>query len=107
MSVKNNNTELAELGLAALKFVDDPEIGLNVVDLGLIYEIVFNEAEKKVLCTMTLTTEFCPMGDSIMANVKEALRMSLPGIEPEVQLTFDPPWNHSMISEAGLEFLGG
>lgn len=36
---------------------------------------------------MTLTTEFCPMGDSIMANVKEALRMSLPGIEPEVQLT--------------------
>ncbi|MBX2983444.1 MAG: metal-sulfur cluster assembly factor [Flavobacteriales bacterium] len=107
MSESRNDQEREEKALEALKFVDDPEIGLNVVDLGLIYEIVFNEAEKKVLCTMTLTTEFCPMGDSIMANVKEALRMSLPGIEPEVQLTFDPPWNHSMISEAGLEFLGG
>ena len=107
MSVKNNNTELAELGLAALKFVDDPEIGLNVVDLGLIYELAFNDEEKKVLCTMTLTTEFCPMGESIVANVTQALRMSIHGFAPTVQLTFVPHWDHSKISAAGNEFLGG
>ena len=107
MSVKSNKPELAELAVEALKFVDDPEIGLNVVDLGLVYELAFNEEEKKVLCTMTLTTEFCPMGESIVANVTEALRMSLHGYAPEVRLTFEPHWNHSMISAAGNEFLSG
>jgi metal-sulfur cluster biosynthetic enzyme len=107
MSVKNNNPELAKLGIEALKLVDDPEIGLNVVDLGLIYELAFNEEEKKVLCTMTLTTEFCPMGESIVASVTEALRVSIHGYVPEVQLTFEPHWNHAMITVAGNEFLGG
>lgn len=107
MSVAHNDEEKAEKALEALRFVDDPEIGLNVVDLGLIYKLDFNEEQRSVLCTMTLTTEFCPMGESIVANVTEALRMSLPGLAPEVQLTFDPPWSQDMITEAGRAFLGG
>ena len=91
---------------AALYDVYDPEIGLNVVDLGLIYQIDFDEAEKKVVCTMTLTTQFCPMGASIKTSVENALAQTFPGYEINVSLTFDPPWNYSLISEAGRAFLG-
>ncbi len=106
MNVKNNNEEKAEEALGSLRFVDDPEVGLNIVDLGLVYELDFS-GEKKVTCIMTLTTEFCPMGESIQANTTEALKMTFPGEAVEVKLTFDPPWSQEMISEAGREFLGG
>ncbi len=105
MRIRTNHEKNAELGIAALKFVDDPEIGLNVVDLGLIYELAFPEGEVKVVCTMTLTTEFCPMGESIMANVTAALKMALPGYSVQVELIFTPPWSHELISEEGREFL--
>ena len=107
MNIKTNNNEKCETGLEALRFVDDPEIGLNIVDLGLVYELEFGENDaRKVTCTMTFTTEFCPMGESIMANVSESLKMNVPGYTPEVTVTFEPPWSQDMISDAGREFLG-
>jgi metal-sulfur cluster biosynthetic enzyme len=102
--ITNNNIKCTE-ALAALQNVMDPEIGLNIVDLGLICQIDFDEAEKKIYCAMTLTTQFCPMGVSITNAAKENLKLSFPGYEPTIELTFDPPWNHEMISEAGQEFL--
>ncbi|MCB0773011.1 MAG: metal-sulfur cluster assembly factor [Flavobacteriales bacterium] len=93
--------------LDALRFVDDPEVGLNVVDLGLIYEIDIDPESGKVTCLMTFTTEFCPMGESIQSNVTEALKMTFPGAEVQVNITFDPPWRQDMISEAGRMYLGG
>lgn len=105
MSVITNNNIKSTVALAALQIVMDPEIGLNVVDLGLIYQLDFDGVEKKIYCAMTLTTQFCPMGESITNGVKEALKASFPDYNIEIQLTFDPPWSHEMISEEGREFL--
>ena len=69
MNIITNDKEKSAQAIDGLKNVIDPEIGLNVVDLGLIYQIDFDEAEKKVYCTMTLTTQFCPMGESISTGV--------------------------------------
>ena len=105
MNIISNNQLKSTVALAALQNVMDPEIGLNIVDLGLIYQIDFDETEMKLFCTMTLTTQFCPMGESITGAAKESLQISFPGYEPIIELTFDPPWNHQMISEEGQEFL--
>lgn len=105
MNVISNNKLKSTVALAALQNVMDPEIGLNIVDLGLVYQIDFNEAKKTIYCTMTLTTQFCPMGESITNAARENLKLNFPDYEPTIELTFDPPWNHEMISEAGQEFL--
>lgn len=105
MNVITNHTIKCTIALAALQDVVDPELRLNVVDLGLIYQLDFDEEEMKIYCEMTLTTRFCPMGESITDAVRESLKSVFPGYEPIISLTFDPPWNHSLISETGLEFL--
>lgn len=105
MNVITNNNIKCTIALASLQHVMDPEIGLNVVDLGLIYQLDFDEAGRKIYTSMTLTTQFCPMGESITDGVKQALQATFPGDGVEVRLTFDPPWNHAMISEEGQKFL--
>lgn len=100
-----NDEDKCNGALTALLEVIDPEIGLNIVDLGLIYQIDFDDEAKKIYCTMTLTTQFCPMGESITSGVNNALSQEFPEWQPEVKLTFDPPWNSSKISPEGLEFL--
>ena len=108
MNIETNNEEKCDIACEALRFVDDPEIGLNIVDLGLVYRLEFGENdERKVACTMTFTTEFCPMGESIQANTTEALKMSFPGYEVTVNITFEPHWSQEMITEAGRLFLNG
>lgn len=102
--ITNNNIKCT-VALAALQHVMDPEIGLNVVDLGLIYQIDFDEAEKLIYVSMTLTTQFCPMGASISAAVRQALEQAFPGDQVQVDVTFDPPWNNTRISEEGNLFL--
>lgn len=81
----------------------DPEIPINVVDLGLIYECVLNESpegERTVDIKMTLTAPGCGMGDILVADVKDKVEM-IPTIAfAQVELVFDPPWNQSMMSEA-------
>lgn len=105
MNVITNNNLQCTIALAALESVLDPEIGLNVVDLGLIYQLDFDDAEKTIFVTMTLTTQFCPMGESITVAVTRVLENAFTGNKVELQLTFDPPWSHERISEAGNEFL--
>lgn len=105
MNVITNNKLKCTIALASLQQVEDPEIGLNIVDLGLVYQIDFDEPGMKIFCTMTLTTQFCPMGESITNAVKENLRLSFPDYDADIKLTFDPPWDHTLISEAGQEFL--
>ncbi len=102
--ITNNNLQCT-VALAALQNVTDPEIGLNIVDLGLIYQLDFDEAGKKIYCSMTLTTQFCPMGESITHAAEETLKDSFPGYDIIVELTFDPPWNHERISAEGKMFL--
>jgi metal-sulfur cluster biosynthetic enzyme len=105
MNVITNNKVKCTVALAALQNVMDPEIGLNVVDLGLIYQIDFDEPGKKIYCSMTLTTQFCPMSESITGGVRNALQSIFIDDAIEVELTFDPPWNHELISEEGQLFL--
>jgi metal-sulfur cluster biosynthetic enzyme len=105
MNIITNDNEKNNRALDALKNVIDPEIGLNVVDLGLIYQIDFDEAEKKVYCSMTLTTRFCPMGESISMGVTNALKHAFPGYDIDVKVIFDPAWNSKMITDKGREIL--
>lgn len=92
-----------------LKTVFDPEIPVNVVDLGLIYECLLLHPEEgvtKALVKMTLTAPGCGMGPTIAADARGKI-LTLEGInEAEVELVWDPAWNQSMISEAGRMKLG-
>ena len=102
-------SELREPEQQALHYlceVMDPEIGLNIVDLGLIYGIAVDEEKKAIAVRMTLTTQFCPMGASIVGSVEETLKDYFPGHEVEVELVYEPRWNADMISEEGKAFLG-
>lgn len=105
MNVVTNNNIKCTVALAALEMVIDPEIGLNIVDLGLVYQLDFDEAEKKIYLTMTLTTQFCPIGESITAAAKRALEKAFEGETVTLNLTFDPPWSYERISEEGQKFL--
>lgn len=104
-NVITNNTIQCTIALAALQQVIDPEIGLNIVDLGLIGQIDFDEGGKQVFVSMTLTTQFCPMGDSIRDGAVRAMQQAFPAYRINVELVFDPPWNSERISEQGQEFL--
>ena len=92
-----------------LKTVFDPEIPVNVVDLGLIYECQLLHPEEgvtKAHVKMTLTAPGCGMGPTIAADARGKI-LTLEGIdEAEVELVWDPAWNQSMISEAGRMKLG-
>lgn len=106
VNVTTNDKEKCDYALEGLYNVYDPEIGLNVVDLGLIYQIDFDEAEKELYATMTLTTQFCPMGESITSDVTQSLGSAYPDWRINVDLTFDPPWDYTKISPEGNAFLG-
>ncbi len=106
MNIKTNNSEKRDYALQGLYHVYDPEIGLNIVDLGLVYELYFDEVDHKLVCIMTLTTQFCPMGDAITKDTYDSLSKSFPGWEVAVNLTFEPAWSFSMLSPKGREFLG-
>ena len=84
--------------------VFDPEIPVNIVDLGLIYTIEVSDAKVDIL--MSLTSEHCPAAVQIPSQIKDAVE-AMEGIEEaEVTVTFDPPWGPHLISEAGREVLG-
>ncbi len=105
INIITNNKEKSTLAIAALKLVMDPEIGLNVADLGLIYQIDFDETDFQLYCTHTLTTQFCPMGESIQNGVINALTETFPGYKVNVKVIFDPPWSANNISDKGRAFL--
>jgi metal-sulfur cluster biosynthetic enzyme len=106
-NVITNNEANCTVALSALHNVMDPEIGLNIVDLGLIYQVDFDEDEKTSFVSMTLTTQFCPMGDSIREGAVRAMQQAFPEYKINVDLVFDPPWSTGNVSEQGLKYLNG
>jgi metal-sulfur cluster biosynthetic enzyme len=91
--------------LEGLKNVYDPEIGINIVDLGLVYDADISDSSD-VLVTMTLTSLGCPLGPVIMQEVNNALK-DLPGIgETDVKLVWTPPWSPENMSEDAKDELG-
>src|SRR6185437_5956807 len=105
MNVTTNNDLRCTIALAALENVLDPEIGLNVVDLGLIYRIEFDEPASRITVTMTLSTPYCPVGETITAAVQRVLLDTFAGNAATIELTFQPPWSYDRISEAGKKYL--
>lgn len=91
--------------IMALRQVYDPEIPVNVYDLGLIYELKVDD-EHNVFITMTLTAPNCPMADYVMDQVREAVE-DVPGVvSVKVDLVFEPVWDKSRMSEEALVELG-
>lgn len=96
--------DLRARALDALRGVIDPEIGLDIVELGLVYDVEVRGAN--VFVRMTMTTPACPMGESIVADADLQLR-AVDGVDDvAVDLVWDPPWTPERMSPAAREMLG-
>src|SRR5512145_2321327 len=105
MSQNDNILSLEVEIVNTLKNIYDPEIPVNIYDLGLIYDIETDE-QQHVKITMTLTAPNCPVADVLPNEVKEKVE-SIPGVAgADINLVYDPPWNQSMMSEEALFELG-
>jgi metal-sulfur cluster biosynthetic enzyme len=90
--------------IEALRSVEDPELGMDIVELGLLYDAEVQGPRVKVL--YSLTSIGCPAGPLIQQNIEEVVR-SLPGVEDvETELTWDPPWTPEKMSDDAKFFLG-
>lgn len=81
----------------AIKTVYDPEIPVNIWDLGLIYNIEINESE--IVITMTFTSPTCPMMEELMAQLKDVVQNTVGDTPVRVELVWDPPWDLSKMSD--------
>lgn len=102
----SGDEEVVREVIEALKEVYDPEIPVNIYDLGLIYEIhVFKNEEGKPVISilMTMTAIGCPVIGLLAAHVEEAVRDRVPGAEVNIEITFDPPWTPERITKEGRE----
>ena len=94
-----NTSEVAKL----LRTVFDPELGVDIVSLGLVFGIETFEGGVRV--TMTTTSPLCPMGSALVAGVEDVLRFAFPGVAVEVQVVQEPVWEIGMIEESTRERL--
>ena len=91
--------------LAALKTVIDPELGINIVDLGLVYHAARNAHGIDI--ALTMTTPACPLGEMMTEEIKLVLHDRFPDTpDVRVELVWDPPWNQGMMTEAAKLQLG-
>ena len=93
-------SDLKEKIISEIKKIYDPEIPVNIFELGLIYKIEVNKEKKKVLIEMTLTSPNCPVAESLPNSVKDNI-LKIDGIEDvNLKLVWDPPWTKDKMSEA-------
>lgn len=89
----------------ALRTVVDPEVGINIVDLGLVYGIEVTPGEVKI--TLTMTSPACPMSDLVIADVEDAVRQRVSEeVQVNVDLVWSPPWDPSKMSDKARSTLG-
>ena len=91
--------ELKEKIIAEIKKIYDPEIPVNIYELGLIYDILI-ENKNSVKVKMTLTTPNCPVAESLPKEVKDSIMKLSEVKDVDLQLVWDPPWDKTMMSEA-------
>lgn len=102
----NDELEMQERVVEVLKTVFDPEIPVNIYDLGLIYRIELNEDSTELCVDMTLTAPSCPAADFIVEDVRQKLE-AITGLKKvEVNLVFEPEWDKDMMSEEAKLELG-
>ncbi len=105
MEPENEFLQLENEIINVLKQIYDPEIPVNIYDLGLIYELDADE-EDNVKIKMTLTAPNCPMADDILRDVRDQVE-AVPGVKSlDLKLTFDPPWDESNLTEEARLELG-
>lgn len=103
--IKIDTTELGEKIVNVIKTIYDPEIPVDIYELGLIYDVFVNE-DYAVKILMTLTTPNCPVAESLPLEVENKIK-SMPSItDAEVEITFDPPWTQELMSEEAKLELG-
>ena len=104
--VADTEIDMAELGekiIEVIKTIYDPEIPVDIYELGLIYDVFINE-DREVKILMTLTTPNCPVAESLPMEVEEKVKSMKMVKDAEVEITFDPPWSQELMSdEAKLE----
>lgn len=88
----------------ALSTVIDPEVGVNIVDLGLVYEVLCER--ERITVTITLTSAGCPMGDQIVEEAEQAVKAVADGAEVNVNLVWEPFWRPDMMSDEAKKILG-
>jgi FeS assembly SUF system protein len=106
--MKYTDEKIAEIGeniIVALKTVYDPEIPVDIYELGLIYDVQISD-EGAVKVIMTLTTPNCPVAESLPAEVRERVTEVEDVKEVDLELTFEPSWNKDMMSEEARFELG-
>jgi FeS assembly SUF system protein len=102
----NDTLQIQERVIDVLRTVYDPEIPVNIYDLGLIYRIELNDDATELSVDMTLTAPNCPAADFILEDVRQKLE-TITGINKvDVQLVFEPEWNKDMMSEEAKVELG-
>ena len=89
----------------ALRGVLDPELGVNIIDLGLVYGAA-RLPNGEIYVQMTMTTPVCPLSRYLLAEVGRALQQAFPGAELKVELVWDPPWDPSRMSAEARRQLG-
>ena len=106
MSVEEIDTqELGEKIVKVLKTIYDPEIPVDIYELGLIYDVLVNE-DYDVKILMTLTTPNCPVAETLPQEVEEKVKSLNKVNDVELELTFDPPWSQDLMSEEAKLELG-
>ncbi|RXJ81836.1 metal-sulfur cluster assembly factor [Arcobacter sp. F2176] len=102
-----NKEEITQRVVGQLKHIFDPEIPVNIYDLGLIYKIDLQEKDKILICNvdMTLTSPGCPVADSLVNDVSYAVKVIEEIEEVHVNLTFDPPWDKSKVTDDGKDIM--
>lgn len=103
-----NKQEVAQFEfdtLELLKNVMDPEIEINIVDLGLIYELYY-DGDKKINIVMTFSTPACPLGETIKNDIVETIKQKHPDFTTSIDVVFHPEWSTEMVSEEGRHILG-
>ena len=102
---KINSQDLGEKIVKELKSIFDPEIPVDIYELGLIYDVFVNE-DNEVKILMTLTTPNCPVAETLPQEVEEKIKSIDEVKTAEVEITFDPPWTKDLMSEEAKLELG-
>ncbi|MEK9782551.1 MAG: SUF system Fe-S cluster assembly protein [Flavobacteriales bacterium] len=102
---EESTTDLGEKIVRVLKTIYDPEIPVDIYELGLIYDVFVNE-ESEVKVLMTLTTPNCPVAETLPAEVEQKVASLKEVKSAEVEITFDPPWTQDLMSEEAKLELG-
>ena len=102
---KINTKELGEKIVKVIKTIFDPEIPVDIYELGLIYDVFVNE-DYGVKVLMTLTTPNCPVAESLPLEVENKIKSMSIVSDAEVEITFDPPWSQDLMSEEAKLELG-